>query len=462
MGRIKGLKKRAAREGDLPPGDSAALGPTWVQWLTGATVALALAAALRWMPLRLLHGLHQTFYVVFGGGVAWRLAAVLTPVRRPPRVEAQAEDLPRYTVIAPMFDEADVAPALLANLGRLDYPADRLQVLVVLEAADASTRQAIVAARPAANVEVVIAPPAELRTKPRACNLALARATGELVVIYDAEDAPHPGQLREAAARFAQGSPRLACLQAPLRVSTDGLDAFQRQFALEYAALFEVMLPAYARWGLPFPLGGTSNHFRRAALEAVGGWDPYNVTEDADVGLRLARAGHRLGVLQLPTWETPPDFDAWLPQRARWVKGYMQTWGVHMRRPWRGGPRSLAALQLTLGYSILSAVWHGPLVLGVLAAVLVAVAHLPGHMPMPELSPADLALCAVGWLSALACMALGARRAGARLRLVDAVLAPAYWPLQSLAAGFALYQLVARPFQWDKTRHRTAATNAPA
>ena len=440
----------------------AAQGPTWAQWLAGATVATALAAALAWAPVRLLHVLHAAFYVVFGAGVLWRCAALATPGVRATRPALADVDLPRYTVIAPMFEEADVAGQLLANLARLDYPAGRLQVLVVLEAQDVATRGAILAAGPPANVEVVVAPPAALRTKPRACNLALARATGELVVVYDAEDGPHPGQLREAATRFASASPRLACLQAPLRVSTTRLGLFQRQFALEYAALFEVMLPAYARWGLPFPLGGTSNHFRRSALEAVGGWDAYNVTEDADIGLRLARRGHRLGVLRLPTWETPPDLDAWLPQRARWVKGYMQTWGVHMRAPLDGGLRSLVALQATLGMSILSAVWHGPLVLGVIAALLVAVSHLPGPPTSPQIAPEDVVLCLLGWLTAVACMAVGARRAGASLRLSDAVFAPLYWPMQSLAAGFAIQQLVRRPFHWDKTRHRAGASNADA
>ena len=167
-------------------------------------------------------------------------------------------------------------------------------------------------------------------------------------------------------------------------------------------------------------------------------------------------------MLRLPTWETPPDFDAWLPQRARWVKGYMQTWGVHMRAPWRGGLCSAVALQATLGMSILSAVWHGPLVLGVIAALLVAVAHLPGPLAAPGIAPEDAALCLLGWLAAVACMAVGARRAGARLRLSDAVFAPLYWPMQSLAAGFAIQQLVLRPFHWDKTRHRSGASNADA
>ena len=440
----------------------AAQGPTWPQWLAGGIVTTGLAALLAWTPMRLLHAVHAAFYLIFSASVLWRCAALATPQRRRRAGPIADAEPPRYTVIAPMFDEAEVASQLLANLARLDYPADRLQVLVVLEAADAATRAAVLAAAPAANVEVVVAPPAAVQTKPRACNLALARATGEFVVIYDAEDGPRPGQLREAAARFASAPPSLACLQAPLRISTSGLNLFQRQFALEYAALFEVMLPAYARWGLPFPLGGTSNHFRRCALEAVGGWDAYNVTEDADLGLRLARFGYRSGVLRLPTWETPPDFDAWLPQRARWVKGYMQTWGVHMRAPWRGGLRSAAALQATLGMSILSAVWHGPLALGVIATVIVAVSHLPGPMPLPEIAPEDAGLCLLGWLAAVTCMAVGARRAGTSLRLTDALFAPVYWPMQSLAAGFAVRQLVLRPFHWDKTRHRQGASNAAA
>ncbi len=435
-------------------------GPTWLQWATGGAVMAGLAAALARAPYAAMDALHALFFAVFSLGVAWRLAALATPRRDAAAPELSDADLPRYTVIAPMYDEGEVAAQLLANLRRLDYPADKLQVLIALEGDDLATRAAVAQAGAAGFAEVVLAPAGGPRTKPHACNAALARATGELVVIYDAEDAPHPGQLREAAARFAAAPARLACLQAPLRVALAGLSRFERQFALEYAALFEVMLPAYARWRLPFLLGGTSNHFRRAPLAEVGGWDPYNVTEDADIGLRLAARGYRLGVISRPTYETPPDFDAWLPQRARWVKGYMQTWGVHMRAPLAGGWRRAVSLQAVLGYAILSAVVHGPLALAVVASGLTAISYLPGRPHVPEIAAADLALLVGGWAAAVACVAQGARRAGGRMDVKDALFAAVYWPMQSLAAAFAIQQLVRRPFHWDKTRHRAAASNA--
>ncbi|MBE7217386.1 MAG: glycosyltransferase [Caulobacteraceae bacterium] len=430
-----------------------------MQWASGATVSVAIAAALAFSPRALLLVLHHAFFAIFALGIAVRLAALLR--RRPSasRAGQPTADAPGYTVIVPLYDEAEVVPDLLRNLGRLDYPRERLQVLIALEADDLATQQAVRTEAPAW-MEVVVCPPGEPRTKPRACNAALHRATGEFVVVYDAEDAPDPLQLREAATRFAASSPSLACLQAPLRVTAERPSRFERQFALEYAAQFDVMLPALARWGLPFPLGGTSNHFRRAALEAIGGWDAWNVTEDADLGMRLAASGLRTGMLSRPTWETPPDFNAWFPQRARWIKGYMQTWGVHMRTPFAGGWRRFAALQLTLGYAVLSAVMHGPLAMTVAAAVLVAAAHFPGPLHAPQVEIGDALLCVAGWLTGVGLMAEGARRAGSRMRLIDAALAPAYWPLQSLAAGYALHQLITKPFHWDKTRHRRAASNA--
>ena len=341
----QGLMERSATPRDC---GSALDGPTFAQWIAAAMVGAALLGGLVFDLPVTLKVLHGVFLLVFGLGVAWRLAALACP---PPAAATPSspppDRWPRYTVIVPLVDEAEVAADLLRNLQRIDYPRDRLQVIVALEAHDLATQAAVRAAQPPAWIEVLVCPPGRPRTKPRACNVALAHATGEIVVVFDAEDAPDPLQLREAAARFAAAPATLACLQAPLRVPIARLPLFERQFALEYAALFEVMLSAYARWRLPFPLGGTSNHFRRAVLEAVGGWDAWNVTEDADIGMRLAARGYETGVLASPTWETPPDFKAWIPQRTRWVKGYMQTWGVHMRRPLAGGWRGFAALQLT-------------------------------------------------------------------------------------------------------------------
>lgn len=440
--------------GGPPVCEGAALrAPSLGQWLGVVVIVAVLAAGLALDAAATWRMIAAAGWGAFALAAGWRLAAIFLSARaaEPPAPEV----LPRYTVVAALYDEAEIAPQLIARLGALDYPADRLEGFLVLEADDAATLAAIRACPRPAWLRPLVAPPGRPRTKPRALNVALARATGELIVVYDAEDEPDPGQLREAAARFAASPVRLACLQAPLRIrpgrrapdqrSTPFLD---RQFAAEYAALFEVALPALARLGLPFPLGGTSNHLKVAPLRSVGGWDPWNVTEDADLGFRLWRRGWRLGVLTRPTLETPPGpMVNWLPQRTRWLKGYMQTWGVHMRRPAALGWRGFAALQLTLGLAIVSAAIHAPS----LAWVMLGAATLSegrGFVPAA-------AWAVLGWgvAAAWTATAVGARRAGVAWGPRDMIRSPLYWSLSTLAFAHALWRLVRQPHVWDKTPH---------
>jgi cellulose synthase/poly-beta-1,6-N-acetylglucosamine synthase-like glycosyltransferase len=417
----------------------------------GLALAATALAAWTWGLGPVLSGLHVSLFLLFALAASWRLLLPTisrtraAPWRRP-------DPLPRYTVIVPLRDEAPMAGQIARSLQALQYPRDRLQALLVVEADDPATRDALLATGLPAFAQVLVAPPGAPATKPRACNAALAHATGDLVVVYDAEDEPDPRQLLEAAARFAAAPPSLAVLQAPLRI-TPRRDVLGRQFALEYAALFEVVLPALAALRLPFPLGGTSNHFRRDALAAAGGWDAYNVTEDADIGFRLAAAGFSAGMLRSPTWESAPEtLDAWLPQRSRWLKGYVQTWATAMRRPWAGGWRRALALQATLGLAVLTGLLHGPLLLLALAAGGVALIDLHGTTVLA----ADAVLLGFAWVSTAAILMEGAARAGMRATLRDTALAIVYWPLQSLAGAYALQQLVFAPFRWDKTPHRPA------
>lgn len=421
-----------------------------------AALAAAFAAALHvWpasLPEWLVIGSASAFLMV----AAWRIALILlsaTPARQPP----PPTQWPRYTVLAALHDEAAVVGQLIDRLARIDYPPDRLQGLLVLEAHDQPTIAAARAAPRPAWLDILVVPPGAPQTKPRALNFALGHATGKLLTVYDAEDAPDPLQLREAAARFAADpGQRLACLQAPLRVrppqDPDRRSRFlDRQFAAEYASLFETTLPGMARLDLPFPLGGTSNHFRVDVLRAVGGWDAWNVTEDADLGFRLWSHGWRLGVLTRPTWETPPgQLVDWLPQRTRWLKGYMQTLGVHTRRPWRLGWRGVAALAMTVAVGLISAAAHGLSLAWVITAVLVsAIAGLSPDTPALPLSVLVLG-AAAAWLSCL----IGARRAGVPYGPADMLMAPGYWSLLSLAFAHAAWRLVREPFSWDKTTHR--------
>ena len=423
--------------------------------LIGLAVLLTLLLLLVTFQTRAtLEGFHLLFFVGFMGHSAVKLVAAFTPRRPIAAASLPDEALPGYTIIVPLYREASVAAELVANLTRLDYPRDRLQVLIALEANDHETQAAFAALDLPAGFQVLVAPPGSPQTKPRACNVALERAHGDLVVIYDAEDAPHPSQLREAAARFAQADANLACLQAPLRIEPDPR-FLPDQFALEYAVLFEVFLPALARWGLPFPLGGTSNHFRAEALRAVGGWDPYNVTEDADIGFRLAAEGYRLDVISQPTLETSPaTLKVWTPQRARWIKGHLQTLAVHARGPVVRTPRGAVAFVLTLALPLASSHLHGPLFAWLLLQWAGSTVDL-----LPAVPAMDWMLVFFGWTCIALAGAQAQRRAGHRQRPLPLLGAIFYWPLQSIAAAKALRQFIVAPFHWDKTPHTPRAAN---
>lgn len=361
--------------------------------------------------------------------------------------EGQDADLPVYTLLIALKDEAETAAQLAAAIRALDYPADRLDVKLLIETGDEATAFAIRRQRWPAGAELLIVPPGLPRTKPRALNYGLARARGAFVVVYDAEDRPHPDQLKAAVRAFRSGGGTLACVQAPL-TGAGARGWIAGQWALEYAVQFGRTLPGQVRLGLPVALGGTSNHFRRAALTATGGWDAWNVTEDADLGLRLARNGLRVGMIAPPTEEAPPEaLLVWVNQRSRWLKGFLQTWLVVMRRPRAAlremGPGGFVSVQLTLGAAILSALVHGPWAVWLAAALL--------H-PGISMAPVFLWLAGLSYAAGIG-MALAAPGRKDAQRLWLALTLPLYWPLQSVAMGRALYGLARCPHFWAKTPH---------
>lgn len=311
--------------------------------------------------------------------------------------------------------------------------------------------------------EVLVVPEAPPQTKPKALNYGLQFARGDLVAIYDAEDVPARGQLRLAAETFAASHSGIMCLQARLAFYNAGENWLTRQVAIEYAVLYELMLPVLARLRMPLPLGGTSNHFRIHALRRLGAWDPHNVTEDADLGIRLARFGWRAGVIASTTGEEAAClWGVWLKQRARWLKGWMQVGLVHLRSPlrtWRelGPAGSLVALVLMVGMTV-SALTH-PLFL---ALFIWSVAAGGLFAPEPDWLAAtvgglSLAVLAAGYgINMLAgWVAIGRRyREPTRRRIAWSLLGiPAYWILIWLGACLALWQLLRRPFYWNKTEH---------
>lgn len=364
--------------------------------------------------------------------------------------------LPIYTLVIALYKEAAVAAQLARAIDRFDYPRAKLDVKFIIEDDDAETEAALRAHPPRTPHEIIVAPVGAPRTKPRALNVAMPYARGSLVAVFDAEDLPDGAQLRRAAAVFDGAPEKLACLQASLVIDNGGLNWMTQLFALEYAALFDVHNKGLAAMNLPLFLGGTSNHFRVSALREVGFWDAFNVTEDADIGLRLVRAGYVLSTFDSHTYEeAPAEFPALVKQRTRWLKGWMQTALVQRSHPLRLvddlGPRRAAAVLAMFVGNVL-----GPLLGPLLTARLVYDA-LFGSLFAPEtfLEAAYVVLWCVVAVSGVAALVLplwfGAPKRGFSRR---ALMFLPFWLLMlSLASWRAFYELWRRPFHWEKTAH---------
>ena len=404
--------------------------------------------------------------VLFLATVVLRLLASAASMgqRQPRRAVLSDPQLPAYSIVVALHREARVVPQLVAALDRIDYPRAKLDIKLVLETDDHETLAALEALRLPPVYEIIVAPAGWPRTKPRALNIALPLLRGEFMTIFDAEDEPDPQQLRLAAERFRSAPRKLACLQAGLVIDNMEDSWLTRLFAIEYAALFDVLIPGLADLGLPLPLGGTSNHFRTKILREVYGWDAWNVTEDADLGIRLARFGYQVGYLASHTnEEAPARLSAWLAQRRRWFKGWMQTALTLSRNPRRlaaelGLVRAGALVLMLTGLVLAPPLW--PLCAGMMVYDM-ATAGLPD--PSSLLARMDAALWVAVALFGVASIFWCALLAMRRRRLLNLCLwLPLLLPYQLIMSGAALaalYDLILRPFYWHKTTHGLARTS---
>jgi cellulose synthase/poly-beta-1,6-N-acetylglucosamine synthase-like glycosyltransferase len=393
--------------------------------------------------------------------IAIRIYCLLpSPLPRPPAPPDLADNaLPIYSVLVPVFRETAILGQLIRALMGLDYPNERLDIKLILEEGDIPMLRAVAQFTLPPHFEIVVVPAGKPQTKPRALSYALQFVRGSLVTIYDAEDIPHSQQLRLAAAAFAAAPSEVACLQASLSFFNPEASWLTRQFAAEYAGLFNLLLPALAERGLPILLGGTSNHFRREALETCGGWDPFNVTEDADLGLRLARLGFRCDVLASETLEEANlELGNWLRQRRRWLKGFLQCWLVHMREPFRlyrelGTEGFWTAQCLTVGV-FGSALFH-PFLLAFSIWSLSPgnITMLPNTVFSHLLAGTSFAVLLGGYVVSMAMAAQGLARQGMKKSWRVIASLPCYWLLMSVAAWLAVWDFAIRPFHWHKTRH---------
>lgn len=395
--------------------------------------------------------LLRSFAIAF----AWTLQD-----RKRPDYQLLPDDaLPTYAVLVPLYKESEILPDLIAALSEIDYPKSKLNIRLICESSDPETLAALCDRVLPSHMHVHIVATSSPQTKPHALNKVLPGIQDDVVVVFDAEDMPEPDQLRRASAILAMHS-ECGCVQACLNVYNRDESFLTRQFTIEYTVLFDCLLPALRKLGLPIPLGGTSNHFPRNVLTELGGWDAFNVTEDADLGICLARAGYTVEMLDSNTWEEAPNsLDNWFKQRTRWLKGWMQTYSVHMREPlqlWSElGGRGFLGLHVLMGGILLSALVH-PWVY-----ILAAADYFSAGFNFPGVAAGtgvwvwlSLFNLIAGYVAGIALGLVAVRKRGWHSLSWHSFLMPAYWLLISCAAYRAVFQLISAPHFWEKTMHR--------
>ncbi|HEY4141462.1 MAG TPA: glycosyltransferase [Pseudolabrys sp.] len=429
-----------------------------------AITAILILGALILAPSIVTHAAELILTAIFIAWLALRVCSAVIHFKPSTTGELSDHALPVYTIIAALYKEAASVEGLLRAIEKLDYPPEKLDIVIAVEADDRATRDAIAGRKNRVPITVIPVAVAEPRTKPKALNFALPFARGTFTVIYDAEDRPQPDQLRQALQAFGSGGKRLACVQAPLCIDNTADSWLTRIFTAEYAGQFDVFLPGLAAWGLPLPLGGSSNHFRTATLREVHAWDPYNVTEDADLGMRLARFGYRSAMIGSTTYEeAPAHFGPWLRQRTRWFKGWMQTWLVHMRHPVQLlrdlGVPGFITFQLIVGGNALAALVHPAFTLGLIYFSVIKPfwnSEANGASMLIWLYGTSVI---AGYLASALLGCLGLMRRGLAATAWILLLTPVHWLVLSLAAWRALCQLIVAPYAWEKTEHGLAKTS---
>jgi cellulose synthase/poly-beta-1,6-N-acetylglucosamine synthase-like glycosyltransferase len=469
------LSHRAVSElAELDPEMSAQQVFTSAQATVGYLLLSVVLAGLAFEPITTLLALNVATSIFYFGNFIFKGVLVSigggrsADIDQDIEIEARAlrdEDLPIFTVLVPMFRESKMLPALAEALRRLDYPLGKLDIKIVLEAGDHETIDVARTLGLEGVFDVILVPPSKPQTKPKACNFALRFARGELLVIYDAEDRPEPDQLRKVVATFRRSPPNTACIQCRLNYYNVAENWLTRMFTLDYSLWFDHVLPGLERLGMPIPLGGTSNHFKIEVLRELHAWDPFNVTEDADLGIRICQKGYRVGVVDSTTFEEAScDTRNWIRQRSRWIKGYMQTFLVHTRRPLHlmhsTGALGFAGFVFFIGGTVLTGLLNPIFWALYLAWLLVSTAGYDLIFPQSLLFLSLFNLLAGNGAFIFLSMLAPIRRGWLDL-IPYSLTAVGYWVLISIAAYKALGQLLSNPFYWEKTHHGVSKHAAP-
>lgn len=367
------------------------------------------------------------------------------------------EELPVYTILVPAYKEPEVVGILINGLKKIDYPQNKLDVILLLEEDDKETLEAAKAAKPPANWRLLIVPNSLPKTKPKACNYGLFFARGKYLVIYDSEDIPEPDQLKKAYIAFKKRGEQYVCFQGALNYFNKDENFLTRMFTLEYSYWFDYLLPGLDSLRLPIPLGGTSNHFDVDKLRKLGGWDPFNTTEDADLGIRAYMEGYKVGVINSTTFEEAnARYGNWIRQRSRWIKGYMQTWLVYSRNPIKlinkVGFKAYFSFNFFIGGAPFMFLVN-PILEFIFVIWLIFKPSFIYYVFPPAVLYFSIFNLLFGNFSGVYLNMLAVFKRKYYNLILYSLLNPIYWNMHSIASYKALWQLFTKPFYWEKTQH---------
>ncbi len=437
-------------------------GPQKLALFAVLSILIIFGALRGYQTLIVLNGAAMVFYVVHS---VWKFWLVWRSLEHRVELAYSPEDLtaldeetlPTYTIQVPLYREAEVLSVLVECLDGLDYPREKVTVQLLMEEDDVETIEACKSLDLPPQFEPIVVPDSEPKTKPKACNYGLYQSDSDLLVIFDAEDRPEPDQLKKAVAAFRDLPDDIAILQAKLNFYNQRHNLLTKWFTGEYSVWFDLFLPGLTAARSPIPLGGTSNHFKADRLKELGGWDPFNVTEDCDLGIRMHKHGHHAAMIDSTTWEEANgELFSWIRQRSRWVKGYLQTWLVHMRRPLQLfrqlGARGFFNFQMTIGGSLVCFLLNPVYWLMTALWFTVHPAFISPIFPPVILALGTFCLFIGNFVFVYLAVA-GCANRGYWDLVKHSVLTPVYWLLMSVGAYKAVIQLLHNPHYWEKTDH---------
>ena len=399
--------------------------------------------------------------VVFNFFVVWRSVTknVELKVTSAQLNSLKNDKLPIYSILCPLYKESKILPQFLDAINELNWPKEKLDVLLLLEEDDKESIRVINKMRLPSYIRTIVVPYSEPKTKPKACNYGLNLAKGEYIVIYDAEDIPEPDQLKKAYYSFSKSDEKVICLQAKLNYYNPKQNLLTRFFTAEYSLWFDLTLPGFQSLNTSLPLGGTSNHFRIAHLRKLKGWDTFNVTEDADLGIRLFKEGFKTAIIDSTTLEEAnSDLLNWIRQRSRWIKGYLQSYLVHTRdiiRFTKENKLHAFYMQFVIGTKLIF-IFLNPLLWVTTISYYLLYKYFGQTIELLYLPPAfylgTISLVFGNFMFYYYYMiAVGKKEQWELMKTT--IFIPLYWVLISISGWIAIYQLIVKPYYWEKTVH---------